>query len=118
MKNKFKLILFGAFAGLCNGLFGSGGGTIVVPCLEKYASLEEQKAHATAILVILPLSIISLAAYSKGTELNMPAVFAVTGGGIVGSIIGASVLKKLSGTVLRRIFGAFILIAAVRMVMS
>ena len=116
MNKKTKLVISGAFAGLCNGLFGSGGGTLVVPCLEKFAELEEQKAHATAILVILPLSVISLITYSTNVKTDFSSVASVITGGVLGSIAGAMFLKKLSGTLLRRLFGAFILIAAFRMV--
>lgn len=118
MKNKFKLIAFGAFAGLCNGLFGSGGGMIAVPCLEKYAGLEAQKSHATAILVILPLSIISLFKYHSGNDVDFKTVAVIVLGGVLGSFIGARWLKKLSGTALKRIFAVFILAAAVRMVIA
>ena len=118
MKNKLKLVTFGAFAGLCNGLFGSGGGMVVVPCLEKYARLDEQKSHATAILVILPLSVISLFKYSSGMDIDIKKIIVIVLGGVLGSFAGALWLKKLSGTALKRIFGVFILAAAVRMVIA
>ena len=50
---KGKAILIGAVTGFANGLFGSGGGTIVVPCMERFLNVEEHKAHATAIAIIL-----------------------------------------------------------------
>lgn len=116
MNNKLKLIAVGAAAGICNGLFGSGGGTVVVPFLEKYAGLEEQTSHATAILIILPLSIISLLRYSSGTQVSLLTLITICISGACGSILGACFLKKLSGTALRRIFGVFITAAALRMV--
>ena len=116
MKQKSKFILFGIFTGFCNGLFGSGGGMIAVPCLEKYAKLEPKKAHATAILIILPLSVISLFGYRMHADVEPKKLGFIIWGGVVGSLIGARFLKKLSGKVLKRIFSVFILIAAVRMV--
>ncbi len=116
MNKNIKLILAGAFAGVCNGLFGSGGGTLAVPCLEKFASLEEKKAHATAILVILPLSAVSFLTYSSKINVDFTAAATVVSGGVLGSTAGAFFLKKFSGTILRKIFGLFILVAALRMV--
>lgn len=118
MNKKIKLVISGIFAGLCNGLFGSGGGTLVVPCLEKFAEIKEQKAHATAILVILPLSAVSFAMYSNKINPDFSIIAPVVSGGIFGSVLGSVFLKKLSGTFLRRMFGIFILFAAFRMVTS
>lgn len=53
-----KLIGIGFLTGIINGLFGSGGGTIIVPALVFLIGMEDFKAHATAISIILPLSII------------------------------------------------------------
>ncbi len=58
-KNKVKLLSIGIITGFINGLFGSGGGTIVVPALIFLLGMDDHKAHATAISIILPLSIIS-----------------------------------------------------------
>jgi uncharacterized membrane protein YfcA len=115
-KSILKLALIGVVTGLCNGLFGSGGGTIVVPAMEKFLGVEEHKAHATAILIILPLTIISMILYTMNGYLDFPLVWKVSLGGIAGGIIGAAILKKLSGKVIKKIFGVFMIIAAVRMV--
>lgn len=116
MKQKLKCITFGLFTGFCNGLFGSGGGMIAVPCLEKYANLESKKAHATAILIILPLSAVSLFRYYSFAEVDLKRVSFIVLGGVIGSFAGARFLKEVSSKSLKRIFAVFILIAAVRMV--
>ena len=58
MTEKWKKAAIGLVTGFANGLFGSGGGTIVVPAMERFLKVEEHKAHATAIAVILPLSLL------------------------------------------------------------
>ena len=62
-KNNLKIISIGLITGLINGLFGSGGGTIIVPTMIFLLGIDDHKAHATAIAVILPLTIISTIIY-------------------------------------------------------
>ncbi len=111
-----KKMITGIVSGFLNGFFGSGGGTIVVPALEFIHKIEEHKAHATAILIIFPLSIISTLIYLKNGYIEITPVLKVAGGSIIGSLIGAKLLNKISSKNLRKFFGAILIIAAVRMV--
>ncbi len=119
MTEKWKKAAIGLVTGFANGLFGSGGGTIVVPAMERFLQVEEHKAHATAIAVILPLSLLSLGIYLWKTGLGEVWQIALWAsvGGLVGGIVGAKLLSHISGIWLHRIFGAFILAAAVRMIL-
>lgn len=113
-----KLIVIGFITGIINGLFGSGGGTIVVPALVFLIKMEDIKAHATAISIILPLSIISTFIYLKSNMINFDIGLIVVMGGIIGSFIGAKLLKKIPNLVLRKIFGCIIIITALRMILG
>ena len=59
MKNTGKSLVTGALAGIANGLFGSGGGLFLVPLFTKWLGLEQRRAFATSVAVILPLSAVS-----------------------------------------------------------
>lgn len=111
-------ILTGLVSGFLNGLLGSGGGTIVVPALEFIHKIEEHKAHATAILIILPLSIISTAIYFNSGNIIISSSLKVVGGSILGSLLGAKLLNKLSSKNLRKFFGIVLILAAIRLVLS
>jgi len=111
-----KYILIGIITGLVNGLFGSGGGTIVVPALTILLCMEDHKAHATAIAIILPLTIISSFFYIKGNYVDIPLTVKVALGGIVGGYIGAKLLKLIPERALSITFGGFMILAAIRMV--
>lgn len=115
-KNKLKLISIGLVTGLINGLFGSGGGTIVVPALVFLLGIDDYKAHATAISIILPLSIVSTIIYFTNSSIPFKVVLPVTIGGVVGSYIGAKTLNKIPVNVLRKIFGGVIIYTAIRMI--
>lgn len=116
LKKMIKKVLTGLSSGFLNGFFGSGGGTIVVPSLEFIHKVEEHKAHATAILIILPLSIISTLIYLKNGQIDLLSALKVGGGSILGSILGAKLLNRLSANMLRKFFGIVLILAAVRMV--
>lgn len=116
-KNKVRLLIIGLIVGLVNGLFGSGGGTIAVPALVLILGLTQHKAHATAISIIFPLSLISSFLYFRHGVLNLQVSLIVALGGVLGSYLGAKNLKKIPDNILRKAFGIFMIIAAIRMVM-
>ncbi len=117
-KHWLKIAAIGISAGIINGLFGAGGGTVVVPALTCFFGVRQHKAHATAISIIFPFALISSFVYYRYgfTELN--TALKITLGGIVGSYIGSKSLSRFSAKHLRRIFGIFMLLAAIRLVFS
>lgn len=115
---KKKLIPIGLIVGLANGFFGAGGGALLVPALQKFFKFETKKSHATALAVILPLSVISAGIYIWGVELDWKIVGLVSAGGVCGGLIGAKLLNKLAGWWLNILFGLFLAAGAVRMLFA
>lgn len=115
IKRKSKTIITGILAGLANGLFGSGGGTVLVPCLVFWNNIEDHKAHATAIAVILPLTIISSYIYINNNLVDYNLTYKVTIGSILGAYVGSTMLNRISSQILKKTFGIFMIIAAFRM---
>lgn len=118
LKKNMKFILIGLITGTINGLFGSGGGTIVVPSLIFLVGLEDHKSHATAISIILPLSIISTIIYISHGVIRFDIALWVALGGVLGGFMGARLLNKIPSNILRKVFGIFMMVAAIRMVIS
>ncbi len=116
-KRFIKYIIIGLLTGIANGLFGSGGGTIAVPAMVLMLGLEEHKAHATAISIILPLTLISAFFYISNHFVDWKLTLYVTLGGVVGGYIGAKLLNICPTSILRKIFGAFMIFGALRMLM-
>ncbi|NSW91986.1 MAG: sulfite exporter TauE/SafE family protein [Firmicutes bacterium] len=115
-KRKYlKSIIIGIVTGFINGLFGSGGGTIAVPAMVMLLGSDEHKAHATAISVILPLTIISAFFYINNRYVDWDITWKVILGGIVGGYVGAKLLNICPENILRRIFASFMIFAAIRM---
>ena len=115
IKKYTKYAVVGVVTGLANGLFGSGGGTIAVPAMVLLLGAKEHKAHATAIAVILPLTIVSAFYYISNGFVDWDLTVRVTIGGVAGGYLGAKLLGKCPENVLRKIFGAFMIISAIRM---
>ena len=114
-KEVFVSILTGVSAGVANGLFGGGGGMLVVPMLSSLLNYQAKKAHATAILIILPLSIASGILYFIFGNFKVDVGIPVTIGAIVGGIIGALLLSKLSARWVVYIFCVIMAVAGGKM---
>ena len=105
-----KRLLCGGLVGAANSLFGGGGGMIAVPLLTK-TGLREKTAHATAILVILPVSLFSFILYAIRGYYE-PTVLVPTAIGVsVGGALGAKLLGKLPTKTVNLIFAALQLLA-------
>ena len=111
-----KVIGFGFLTGLCNGLFGAGGGMVAVPSMIHALKLDEHDAHATAIAVILPLVGISSYIYFRNGFLDFGKALPVAAGSVIGGVLGAFLLHRISSKWLHRMFGLFMIVAAVRMI--
>lgn len=107
--------LAGAAAGLVNGLFGGGGGMIVVPALIYLLKKDPRHAHATAIMIILPMSIISGLFYASFGSFDLASGIPATIGVTAGGAIGALLLKKLSAGWITVVFSLVMAAAGVKM---
>ncbi len=103
-KSKLILMLCGAVIGFINGFFGGGGGMVCVPLLEKVLHLPNKYSHATAIVVILPISFISAVIYFLSGNLQSIPFLTVGAGVLVGGIVGSFALKFLPPKFVRVIF--------------
>ena len=94
-KEKGKYAVIGGLGGLANGLFGSGGGLFLVPLFTKWLGMEQKKAFASSVAVILPLSLVSAGIYFWKGALDLNAALPyLIGGGIGGLISREKFLKK------------------------
>ena len=116
MKNKVIIALLGVAAGVINGFFGAGGGTVAVPMLRR-AGLSEKEAHATSIAVILAVTLVSAAFYVIKGNASIRDSIEFAAFGVFGAWLGAVLLKKIKAQSLKRIFGVIIVIASVRMLL-
>ena len=102
----------GLAAGLLSGLFGVGGGILIVPGLVLFAGMPQRRAHATSLAAILPIAISGASGYGLEGAIDWVAVGLLTVGGIAGTFVGTNLLRRIPERGLRVIFAGFLLVAA------
>lgn len=115
MQAKTKYALSGTAAGLVNGLFGGGGGMVLVPLLNGWCG--RKQAFATCVAAILPLSAVSAAVYLLRQPFDWAAALPYLIGGLVGGLVGGRLFRCVSVTWLRGLFAAFLLYGGVRYIL-
>lgn len=101
------LIGVGLVSGLLSGLFGIGGGTIIVPALV-LLGLSQRHAAATSLAAIIPTSISGVISYSTGNDVDWIAALLLACGMVVGSQIGSWLLSRLPEVFLRWAYVVFL----------
>ena len=113
-KKSIGIILSGLGAGTVNGLFGAGGGMVLVPMLTRWTDFEEDEIFPTSISVMLPVCMVSLWVSTLHTSLPFtqagPDLLGSAGGGILAGLWG----KQIPTLWLHRILGAFVLWGGIR----
>jgi uncharacterized protein len=109
------LLLVGVLGGILSGLFGVGGGIVMVPLLMVLAGMDQRHASATSLIAIVPTSIVGAITYGVAGHVDLVAGIAISAGGIVGSLIGARLLRTLPLGWLRWLFIALLIVVAVRL---
>lgn len=114
-KNKWILVIFSALSGFINGFLDGGGGVIVVALLLTVVKLNQKNAQATALLVILPLTVVSAVVYLIRGSVDWVPTLWVTLGVVVGGILGALLLSKLKSNVAKIIFAVVLIAGGIKM---
>ena len=117
MHRNVKCLIAGGCAGVLNGLFGAGGGLILVPLLSRWIGLEEKPSFATSIAIILPLSIVSYSLfYLQGGRVWKDALPYLLGG-ILGGILATHIFNNISIKWLHRLFSLLLFYGGIRAVL-
>lgn len=114
-KNKLLLVLLSAVAGFVNGFLGGGGGVIVVALLLSVLKLHQKFSQATALLVVLPLTLVSAIVYVINGTVEWISTLWTTLGVVVGGVVGSLLLNKLNGNVTKIIFAVVLIAGGVKL---
>ena len=114
MTDKWKNRVAGPAGGLINGLFGGGGGMVLLPLLTKWSRLEARAAFATCVAIIFPMCCVSTAVYLYQVRPALSTVVPYLAGGVAGGLVGGLTFDKVPVRLLKAIFGLFLLYGGVR----
>jgi len=108
----------GVLAGALSGMFGVGGGILIVPGLVLILGMGQRLAHGTSLAAILPIAVSGVAAYALERAVDWTAAGLIVVGAAGGAVLGTYALRRLSQNLLRMLFGLFLLLTAVGMLLQ
>lgn len=106
------LAIIGFFAGIIGGM-GMGGGTILIPALILFASVDPKIAQSVNLLSSIPMTIFALIIHIRAKNVVKELVIPIATFGILGAITGSFVANYISSELLRKLFGGFLLIVGI-----
>ncbi|MCU0707787.1 MAG: sulfite exporter TauE/SafE family protein [Pirellula sp.] len=107
------LMVLGVATGILSGMFGVGGGFIIVPALVLFSGMSMHRAIGTSLLVVALVSGSGLISqWTAGTALNWTVTGLFVAGGLVGLFLGQSIASKMKAETLQRVFAVAIILVA------
>jgi len=113
----FQLLLIGLIAGVAGGMFGIGGGAIMVPAMVLLMGMDQKFATGTSIAAqILPIGILGAIVYYREGNLNIRDAVLIAAGLVVGNLFGAIFANQpyISSETMKKLYGLFLLVIGCR----
>ena len=111
------LVTQGIAVGMITGMIGAGGGFLIVPALVMLLNLEMKKAIGTSMMIISMNSLLGFLSSQK-TEINWQFLLIFTSIAVIGMLIGILLAKKIDGKKLKPIFGWFVLMMGIYIIIK
>jgi len=109
------LLLIGLLAGALSSLVGIGGGTVIVPGLVILLAMSQKMAQGTSLAIMLPpIGVLAVINYWKAGYVDFKVAGILCISFIIGSYFGSKFAINLPDSVLKKIFGVFLLILAIK----
>lgn len=119
MTNIILFILIGVVAGILSGMFGIGGGVIIVPALIYLCGFGQLKAQGTSLAILLPpVGIVAFLNYYKKGDVNLQAGALICIFLVVGSIFGTKIAHSVPLPILKKSFGILMILISLKMIFS
>ncbi len=114
---KLSAALCGGAAGIANGMLGAGGGMLLIPLMRLFHLLDDRELFATAIAVMLPISLVSFLICLCRGNVDVLSALPYCAGGLIGGLLGGLFYKKIPTKWLHHALGVFILWGGVRLLL-
>lgn len=101
-------VIAGALGGVLGGM-GMGGGTVLIPLLTIFYSVSQHTAQAVNLISFIPMAVVALIIHLKNKLVHFKHLLLIIIPGVLACILGVFLAKNLSGDVLKRCFGGFLI---------
>lgn len=116
MSHILIFVAIGLSAGVLSGMFGVGGGLIIVPALVFFIGMTQHEAQGTSLgLMLLPIGILAAWNYFKSGNLDVKAGLIISLAFVIGGYFGSKYALGIQEATLKRIFGVFMMIVALKL---
>lgn len=117
--NVILFIVIGLVAGVLSGIFGIGGGIIIVPALIYLCGFSQLKAQGTSLAILLPpVGIVAFIEYYKKGQVNLQAGVLICLFVVIGSVFGAKIANNIPLSILRTGFGILMILISLKIIFS
>ena len=115
--NVILYLILGLVAGIFSGLFGIGGGIILIPGFLYFLGCNQHQAQGMSLAVLIPpIGLLAAYKYYQEGNINVAMAIFVCLGFFFGALFGAEIAHKINGIVLRRVFGILLLLLSLKMI--
>ena len=115
--NIILYIILGLIAGITSGFLGIGGATIIIPALVFIFGLTQHQAQGTTLaLMVPPIGLLAALKYYYSGNVNLNMAIYICLGFFVGGFLGAIFVDPIPDPLLKKLFGGFLLLVALRMI--
>ena len=114
--DNLTLLFIGLAAGVFSGMFGIGGGLIIVPALIFLTKLGDRESIATSLAALVPpVGLLGALEYYRGGFVNVKYAALIAAGLFIGALFGAKIMIGLPAVYIRKLYAIFLLVIAARM---
>jgi uncharacterized protein len=111
------LVLIGLIAGAFSGMFGIGGGLVMVPAMVFFLAMSQHSAQGTSLgVLVIPVAAVAAYNYYKAGELNVKFAIIIALSFVVGGYFGSKLSLGISEVLLKRVFGVLMMAMAIKLI--
>jgi uncharacterized protein len=114
----YRAAAVGLVAGFLSGLFGVGGGILIVPALVLVMAMDQRLAHGTSLAAVLPIAVSSTLGYALEGKVDWPVAALLAVAAVGGAVVGTHVLHRLPQRALALAFAGLLAATAVRLLID